>query len=183
MTKYLGSNTPQLKRDYWQTPPALFTALAAEFRFQLDAAASPENTLCCQYITEKENTLTTDWRQYMVSERGYAWLNPPYSNITPFVRKAAAEADLVGTVMLVPADISVGWFAEALESVSEVRFITAGRIHFVNPVTGRTKAYNPKGSMLLIWHPWPRTDVRFSSVKREALMSFGERLLALRKAS
>ncbi|EKY40598.1 DNA N-6-adenine-methyltransferase family protein, partial [Escherichia coli 97.0010] len=34
-------------------------------------------------------------------------------------------------VMLVPEDMSVGWFSKALESVDEVRIITDGRINFI----------------------------------------------------
>ncbi|EIO13030.1 putative DNA adenine methyltransferase, partial [Escherichia coli PA31] len=33
--------------------------------------------------------------------------------------------------MLVPEDMSVGWFSKALESVDEVRIITDGRINFI----------------------------------------------------
>lgn len=124
---YGGSKTPLDQRDLWRTPPALFAALDAEFCFQLDAAAAPHNTLCRKFITADQNTLETPWEDYLTIP-GYAWLNPPYSNITPFVKKAAAESkNQIGTVMLVPSDTSVGWFREAIETASEVRFITAGR--------------------------------------------------------
>ena len=56
-------------------------------------------------------------------------------------------------VMLVPEDMSVGWFSKALESVDEVRIITDGRINFIEPSTGLEKG-NSKGSMLLIWRPF-----------------------------
>ena len=57
-------------------------------------------------------------------------------------------------VMLVPEDMSVGWFSKALESVDEVRIITDGRINFIEPSTGLEKKGNSKGSMLLIWRPF-----------------------------
>jgi hypothetical protein len=28
--------------------------------------------------------------------------------------------------------------------------------------------------MLVIWHPWPRTHCRFTTVNRDELMEFGE---------
>jgi hypothetical protein len=59
--------------------------------------------------------------------------------------------------MLVPADTSVGWFKEAIQTASEVRFITAGRLAFINPVTGKPVSGNNKGSMLIIWRPYPGT--------------------------
>ena len=183
MTDYTGSNTPADQRDLWRTPPALFASLDAEFCFQLDAAAAPHNALCRKFITAEQNTLETPWSDYL-SIPGYVWLNPPYSNFMPFVKKAAAEsANQIGTVMLVPADTSVGWFREAIETASEVRFITAGRLAFINPVTGKPVSGNNKGSMLIIWRPYPRTHCHFATVDRDELMAFGAKLLARREAA
>ncbi|HCI7178904.1 TPA: phage N-6-adenine-methyltransferase [Salmonella enterica] len=180
---YGGSKTPLDQRDLWRTPPALFAALDAEFCFQLDAAAAPHNALCRKFITAEQNTLETPWADYL-SIPGYVWLNPPYSDITPFVKKAAAESNnQIGTVMLVPADTSVGWFKEAIQTASEVRFITAGRLAFINPVTGKPVSGNNKGSMLIIWRPYPRTHCHFATVDRDELMAFGAKLLARREAA
>ncbi|APZ06658.1 phage N-6-adenine-methyltransferase [Kosakonia cowanii JCM 10956 = DSM 18146] len=180
---YGGSKTPLDQRDLWRTPPALFASLNAEFCFQLDAAAAPRNALCKRFITAEQNTLETPWADYL-SIPGYVWLNPPYSDITPFVKKASAESgNQIGTVMLVPADTSVGWFKEALQTASEVRFITAGRLAFINPVTGKPVSGNNKGSMLIIWHPYPRTHCHFATVDRDELMTFGAKLLARREAA
>ncbi|WP_246316674.1 phage N-6-adenine-methyltransferase [Scandinavium goeteborgense] len=180
---YGGSNTPAEQRDLWRTPPALFTSLDAEFCFQLDAAAAPQNALCRHFITLEQNTLETSWSDYL-SVPGYVWLNPPYSDITPFVKKAAAEsANQIGTVMLVPADTSVGWFREAIETASEVRFITAGRLAFINPITKKPVSGNNKGSMLIIWRPFPRTHCQFTAVERDELMTFGAKLLVRREAA
>ncbi|MCM6990584.1 phage N-6-adenine-methyltransferase [Enterobacter hormaechei] len=180
---YGGSKTPLDQRDLWRTPPALFAALDAEFCFQLDAAAAPHNALRRKFITAEQNTLETPWADYM-SIPGYVWLNPPYSDITPFVKKAAAESNnQIGTVMLVPADTSVGWFKEAIQTASEVRFITAGRLAFINPVTGKPVSGNNKGSMLIIWRPYPRTHCHFATVGRDELMAFGAKLLARREAA
>lgn len=180
---YGGSKTPLDQRDLWRTPPALFASLDAEFCFQLDAAAAPHNALCRKFITAEQNTLETPWADYL-SIPGYVWLNPPYSDITPFVKKAAAEStNQIGTVMLVPADTSVGWFKEAIQTASEVRFITAGRLAFINPVTGKPVSGNNKGSMLIIWRPYPRTHCHFATVDRDELMAFGAKLLARREAA
>ncbi len=180
---YGGSKTPLDQRDLWRTPPALFASLDAEFCFQLDAAAAAHNALCRKFITAEQNTLETSWADYL-SIPGYVWLNPPYSDITQFVKKAAAESiNQIGTVMLVPADTSVGWFKEAIQTASEVRFITAGRLAFINPVTGKPVSGNNKGSMLIIWRPYPRTHCHFATVDRDELMAFGAKLLARREAA
>ncbi|SAJ26607.1 BsuMI modification methylase subunit ydiP [Enterobacter hormaechei] len=180
---YGGSKTPLDQRDLWRTPPALFAALNAEFCFQLDAAAAPHNALCRKFITAEQNTLETPWADYL-NVPGYAWMNPPYSDITPFVKKAVAESNnQIGTVMLVPADTSVGWFKEAIQTASEIRFITAGRLAFINPVTGKPVSGNSKGSILIIWRPYPRTHCEFTTVERDVLMEFGTKLLARREAA
>ncbi|MCM7155523.1 phage N-6-adenine-methyltransferase [Enterobacter roggenkampii] len=180
---YGGSKTPLDQRDLWRTPPALFASLDAEFCFQLDAAAAPHNALCRKFITAEQNTLETPWADYL-NVPGYVWLNPPYSDITPFVKKAATEsANQIGTVMLVPSDTSVGWFKEAIQTASEVRFITAGRLAFINPVTGNPVSGNSKGSILIIWRPYPRTHCEFTTVERDVLMEFGTKLLARREAA
>lgn len=180
---YGGSKTPVEQRNLWQTPVPLFVALDAEFCLTLDAAASADNALCNRYITEEQNTLETPWADYL-GIPGYVWLNPPYSDITPFVKKAAAEsANQIGTVMLVPADTSAGWFREAIETASEVRFIVGGRLAFINPVSGKPVSGNNKGSMLIIWHPYPRTHCQFTTVERDALLKFGARLIAKREAA
>ncbi|MEA1065722.1 phage N-6-adenine-methyltransferase [Erwinia sp. HR93] len=186
------SNTPAEIKDLWRTPPEIFAALDAEFGFQIDAAASAENALCRRYITAEQNTLVTPWRDY-ITIPGHVWLNPPYSDITPFVAKAAAEkSNGVGCVMLLPADTSVGWYRRAIETASEIRFITAsvddtgrvtgGRIKFLNPLTGIPQGGNNKGSMLIIWHPYPRSgECRMTAVDRDVLMEYGRRFM--RKAA
>lgn len=124
MTDYTGSNTPADQRDLWRTPPALFASLDAEFCFQLDAAAAPHNALCRKFITAEQNTLETPWADYL-NVPGYVWLNPPYSDITPFVKKASSESsNQIGTVMLVPADTSVGWHLSTRSPASQSAEIT-----------------------------------------------------------
>lgn len=150
---------------------------------QLDAAAAQHNALCRKFITAEQNTLETPWADYL-SIPGYVWMNPPYSDITPFVKKAASEStNQIGTVMLVPADTSVGWFKEATHTASEVRFITAGRLAFINPVTGKPVSGNNKGSLLIIWKPYPRTHCEFTTVDRDTLMAYGNSRLARREAA
>lgn len=177
MTDYTGSHTPKEHRDLWQTPPEIFAALNAEFYFQLDAAASASNALCKKFITQERNTLETPWSDFV--DTGYTWCNPPYSTPLPFIRKASLENDLnfIGCVMLLPADTSVSWFKEAVSTASEVRLITGGRLAFVSSESGKPVSGNSKGSMLIIWHPWPRTHCAFSTVDRDVLMEFGRKRL------
>ncbi|EKN4687967.1 phage N-6-adenine-methyltransferase [Yersinia ruckeri] len=174
MSDFGGSNTPESLKDLWQTPIDIFTALDLEFGFYLDAAASHQSALCARYLTERDDALNSEWISY-----GAIWCNPPYSDIKPWVIKAAAQcvAQRQPVVMLVPADASVGWFSLALQSVDEVRFITDGRISFLRSDTGKPINGNNKGSLLLIWRPFINSRCIFTTVKRDDLRSFGRSIL------
>lgn len=169
MADYTGSNTPVNIKDKWQTPLFLFNALDKEFGFKIDVAASDDNALCHNYFTEEDSALDNEW-----DYGGAVYCNPPYSNITPWILKAAEQSQKHGivVVMLVPADQSVGWFKKALETVSEVRLITGGRISFVNAETKKPVGGNNKGSQLLIWSPFRQLQV-FSTVEKSELRRLG----------
>jgi len=144
MTTENKSFTPKDIKDLWQTPRPIFGTLNNEFKFICDVAASDKNHLCDLYLTENDNSLNSEW--WAVN-----WLNPPYSNIKPWVEKAIQQHKLGRTtVMLVPADTSVKWFKLAYESCNEVRFIS-GRISFINADTQKPVSGNNKGSVLFIW--------------------------------
>lgn len=167
----IKSNTPAHDKDCWQTPLWLFDALDIEFGFWLDSAASDKNALCAHWLTEADDALNSEWISH-----GAIWNNPPYSNIRPWVEKAAEQCiqQRQTVVMLVPEDMSVGWFSKALESVDEVRIITDGRINFIEPSTGLEKKGNSKGSMLLIWRPFISPRRMFTTVSKAALMAIGQ---------
>jgi len=171
MSDYGGSTTPTAERDYWQTPVEIFNALDAEFGFYLDAAASQSNTLCGHYLTELDNALNCEWVSY-----GPVWVNPPYSDITPWVRKADEQCRRQGqpVVMLVPADISTGWFSLAMESVDEVRLFTGGRVQFLSVSRTGKRQSNPKGSLFLIWRPYIRPRGQITTVSRDELERIGK---------
>lgn len=168
MTDYGGSTTPKNERDRWQTPIDIFNALDLEFGFWLDAAASESNALCAHYLTESDNSLNIEWQSY-----GAIWCNPPYSDIGPWVEKAAEQCrrQCQTVVMLLPADISTGWFSSALRTADELRLITDGRIQFVPASNTGKRQSNTKGSILFIWRPFikPRhtiTSVSLADLKR-----------------
>lgn len=165
-----GSTTPVDIRDLWQTPPQIYSALNAEFHFSVDLAASSVNRLHENYVTAEMDTLKINW--VGMFGHSWGWMNPPYSDIGPFVRKAAEQQSAgFGTVMLVPADTSVGWFTEALAKVSEVRLITGGRLSFIRADTGKAVNGNNKGSMLLIFRPGEVGAARITTVERDTLMA------------
>lgn len=53
--------------DLWATPQSLFDELAAEFNFNLDPCAIPENAKCERYFTPETNGLSQNWGGKMYS--------------------------------------------------------------------------------------------------------------------
>lgn len=177
MADYTGSNTPVEIRDCWETPKPLFLSQHTEFRFVADVAASSVNALCDVYLTEQDNALTYDWSTLPGALGGYVWCNPPYSDISPWVYKAIEEAGKgVGTVMLLPVDMSVGWFKAGRLACTEVRVIIGGRIAFINAATKKPVKGNNKGSMFLIFRPLLLGAMQTTYADRDALLQLGEKV-------
>lgn len=171
-----------MSNDNWRTPPEVFNTLNKEFEFVADMACTEENKLCEYGFTEKDDSLSFDWAAEIAEEVAggncYVWLNCPYSNPMPWVKKALeAQSKGLGVVMLLNADTSVGWFAEALKGVSEVRNIvgdktpsgrreySSGRLAFLNgngdPIGG-----NNKPQFILVFNPFKIAAKITSYIKR-----------------
>lgn len=102
--------------DEKATPPAFFAPLAeAVDGFDVDPAAGAESEpLADVTYTIEDNGLTEDWF-------GTIWLNPPYSNMIPWVQKIIAEmsTDRVETVLLLcKGDSSTNWWQKAAQEAA-----------------------------------------------------------------
>ena len=173
--------------DMWRTPPSLANKLDWEFDFIADMASSDHNYLFTPYFTEEDDSLNFDWFNEAVVNQGldpntikYVWCNPPYSDPMPWVKKAIeAQLSGLGTVMLLNADTSVGWFLEALPYVSEIRNIVgirndkgrhkSGRIAFHDgqgkPING-----NNKPQFILVFNPAKIGEAQTSYVPKSFYM-------------
>jgi len=93
----------------WGTPSVIFEPLDAEFHFNLDAAASPENAKCDAYWTEAEDGSAQSWRGY-----DPVFINPPYDvkSLEKFVAKALYEQKNNGitSVLVLPVKTDQHWF-------------------------------------------------------------------------
>lgn len=133
----------QFGDDVRGAPRDLFSLLDAEFGFTVDVAASPDNALCPRYFTEETDGLAQDW----TGER--CWMNPPYSNIAPWAKKAATEHAL--TVGLLPARTDLGWFHDhVLATDAEIRFLR-GRLRFGAPGGAAGRHNAPFASLIVVW--------------------------------
>lgn len=112
--------------DDWSTPPEIVRAFEEEFGpFDLDVCCRPETAKAPQYFTKLTNGLAQPWF-------GQAWMNPPFSDPAPWLRKAIEETesgrcDMV--VALLPAATDTRWFHDYVLGKAEVRF-RKGRIKF-----------------------------------------------------
>ena len=165
-----------MSNDSWATPLEIYNTLDKEFNFCADMAASDVNHKHPIYWTEKDtpNSLQMDWADALSQMdiiSPFVWCNPPYSNIKPWVEKAiTAQANGVGTVMLVMADPSVMWIERARKYASEIRFVCCGRIAFLE--NGKAKGGNNKGSVFLIFAPRLIGTGLVNFVHRSELMSY-----------
>ena len=115
--------------DLWSTPQGLFDLLDAEFNFNLDVCATPENAKCSRFFTDTDDGLAQEWN-------GSCWMNPPYGDaIKDWMRKAFESANNgVTVVCLVPARVDTGWWWDYAR-FGEIRFLR-GRLKFGGSETG-----------------------------------------------
>jgi len=117
------------KSNDWCTPPWLYDLLSKEFPFELDAAATAENSMCKWFYTEEMDALKQDWGR----DAKTVWVNPPYGRlIGRFVKKAHEETikcPALTVVMLIPARTDTKWW-HAHCAKGEIRLMK-GRVKFV----------------------------------------------------
>lgn len=127
-------------KDDRPTPDGFFAPLMEEFGFEIDVAASVQNTKCKRFYTVDDDGLAQSWAP------GPVWCNPPYSEIGLWVQKAAQEqSNGVTSVLLVPASTDVAWFHDFVLPSAEIRFVR-GRLKF-----GNTSNRAPFASLILIF--------------------------------
>lgn len=154
------SQTDEEYRDQTSTTPWCFAAFDAEFRFGIDLAATDISAKCDCYFTPETDSLSQDWLGSVPPlANATGWLNPPYSNILPWMKKARLEQKKgFTTCFLVPADSSGEWWPEGQPCIireitgyyydftyksgpksrkgTTVKKWASGRIEFINAATG-----------------------------------------------
>lgn len=115
------------KQD-WETPKELFNELNQEFNFDIDVAATKENSKCKMFFTENDNALGKNWSEY-----GNVFCNPPYDSKlqNEFIKKAYEESlkNKVVIVLLIPARTDTKRWHDYILGKAEVRFLK-GRLKF-----------------------------------------------------
>ena len=140
--------------DEWATPQSLFDKLNAEFNFEVDLAATAENTKCTSFYSLEMDSLSQHWG----SRFARGWLNPPYSRrlCRHFIEKAARQRRMgFLTVMLLPARTDTKAFHAHIYDATtwqpregvEIRLLP-GRVKF-----GNAKHGAPFPSMIVVFRP------------------------------
>ena len=155
MSRMNGKDTALFSKasDEWSTPQWLFDQLDQEFNFDCDASATLENSLCDIMFTKGESDALThhDWCGYVSgvdadTEVKTFWLNPPYSKIGAFMKKAYAESQKGAVVVcLIPARTDTRYFHDYVMKAQEIRFVK-GRLKF-----GDSKNSAPFPSVIVIF--------------------------------
>jgi phage N-6-adenine-methyltransferase len=112
--------------DEWHTPPEILADLEREFGpFTLDPCCRQQTAKAPRFYTRDDDGLLQPWF-------GRVWLNPPYSNPGPWLKKAK-EVVRNGTcelvVALLPASTDTAWFHDYVLGHAEIRF-KRGRVRF-----------------------------------------------------
>ena len=170
MTKgYHDSKTPAPIRDLWQTPRFVFDYYDRRFAFRCDLAANESNTFCDEYYSELDHS-AFDAKKTDSALSGNVWCNPPYSDISPWVDLCSRLSIETGSVfvMLLPADTSVKWFADALRLCSECHLIS-GRLSYINSDTGLPVSGNNKGSIVFIFDSFSPVRSHVVMIDRDSM--------------
>jgi len=148
MPAIVDSQTPHNQKDEWRTPSELYKMLNYEFCFELDAAATYDNTLCERHYTMEDDALIQNWGENGVKR---VFCNPPFSRMKEFLEKAIQEyedhAHEIEIVVLIRADgYETKWFQQVLDPRKRfTRPILTPRYH-IRQLIPRVSFNLPSGS-------------------------------------
>ena len=163
-------------RDSWKTPQWLFDWLYKQYYFNLDVAATAENSKCEEHVDNGlldvwDNDFEYGW-QY-IEVKGRVFCNPPYSNVMPWLSKAQREIKKERceiAIFILPQDLSTKWGKFCTEHASKIIFLVGGRVQFVAP-EGVKSSSNTKGTMIVEFnnampHPLVTDYVDIKEIKK-----------------
>ena len=141
--------TSRKRCQRWGTPPALLDILDQQYTFSRnpDGALFDPCPIDWDPATHPDG-LAIDWAPS-------TFVNPPYTNVCDWVRKASIEAAKGNqSVLLLNAATDSVWFHTCCYNQPgvELRFLR-GRVPFIDPSNPHYKVANPSPSMLAIFRP------------------------------
>ena len=91
------------KTDLWATPAGFFADLDAEFHFNLDPCATPENAKCERYFTAEQDGLKQDWGDDSILQ------SPVWSSRRRVGEKGIRGIEKAGNARRVPTSSANGY--------------------------------------------------------------------------
>ena len=126
--------------DEWSTPQWLYDALNKEFGFTLDPCSNG-NAKCERFYVPADAPLNRDWGTETV------FMNPPYSDVADWMRKAYGAAQEGATVVcLIPSRTDTDWW-HRYAMKGEIRLLR-GRLKFGDAVNSA-----PFPSAVVVFRP------------------------------
>lgn len=152
-------------RQDWATPASLFDPLDMVFHFNLDIAASPENSKCDRFFSYENSAMENDWN-------GRGWCNPPYSRdpkdpaslgVKDFLARGFQQMEENPACQiicfLVSAATDTAWFQDYCFNADILCFIR-GRLKFEGAKNSQTK-----GSALVLLSKLPYTKAQLDCLR------------------
>lgn len=146
--------------QHWNTPPEIVEMLLPFGHICLDPCSNPHSIVgACQEYTEAEDGLKQVWVTCHPS--GLLFVNPPYSNVLPWMRYSYRAAGIAQqhVVVLVNAATETGWFDLFGWKRSPAICFLNKRVKFLE--AGQRKSSNPHPSALIYFGSEPE---RFKEV-------------------
>lgn len=129
--------------DHWSTPTSIYSQLDKEFRFDFDPCP----------LQSRQSGLLDNWR-------GNVFCNPPYSQISCFIKRGLfylSKRECGVLVFLLPSRTDTIWFHDYCLKADEIRFIK-GRLKF-----GDAKNSAPFPSMIVIFRKWSLAQMEIAA--------------------
>ena len=149
---------PHRSRQDYRTPFAFLIAVKRLLKidhFVVDLAAGEHNTVAKRFYSVDDNALVQSWNWWSNGE--WAWLNPPYADIKPWVEKAYFSG--CNIAMLIPASVGANWWKQWVHHRAKVLFLN-GRLAFMSD---KPMWLYPKDCALLLYGPglerYPNYDI------------------------
>lgn len=149
----IGSHSSAVRTtDEWLTPLEVLEPLGM---FDLDPCAPLDDPHRCAGVgyTQETDGLGADWM-------GRVWLNPPYSDIEPWMARMAGHGH---GIALVFARTETRWWQTHVWPHATAVLFLAGRLSFIEGATGRAGGHNAGGPSALIAYTPDDADVLASS--------------------
>lgn len=129
--------------DVWLTPKPIIDALGP---FDLDPCAAPEPRpwpTAAKHYVEADMGLMLPWE-------GFVWLNPPYSDIAPWMERIAAHDG--GGIALTFTRTDTNWFFRSVWRACDALLFIKRRVRFCLP-DGTETAGEKVPSVLIAYTP------------------------------